>query len=432
MTPLKFCAHCQRIMKCVSLFSCAGFGDLGLESAGVHTISACELVAERANLLRANFPNTKVFEGDIWQMQDEIVRHAEDELADDELDIIIASPPCQGYSSNGMGRISQQIRKGKRDANDPRNRLILPAVNIIRRLKPKLVIIENVPGMRHSTIVNEAGVREDMGAFLYRSLPDHVLASAVLNTADYGVPQTRRRLITLGIRVDLTSECRSEQIFHESPSFLHPKPTHGTADTQPHVSLRQCIGHLPKLDSVHRPRDDKDPFHRVPTWKPPQYACMKATPEGETAFHNTRCVSCGTHNANIRLVRCERCHTLLPRPLIQEKNGAWRLIRAFKTAYRRMHWDKPANALTTNSGVISSDVKGHPTEHRVLSLREIMIVATVASYPGTTYDFRYTFPQGDSDRLIREVLGECIPPLLTSVIMTHLAALLSPSAPCDV
>ena len=74
-----------------------------------------------------------------------------------------------------------------------------------------------------------------------------------------------------------------------------------------------------------------------------------------------------------------------------------------------MRWSKPSNALTTNSGVISSDVKGHPDQNRVLSLREIMIIATVSSFPSSDYKWTYEF--NTKDKVIRDVLGECIPPL---------------------
>lgn len=402
-------------MKCVSLFSCAGLGDIGLKAAGVETISACELLADRATMMKMNFPDTKIFQGDIWTFQDAIVSHALSVLEDRQLDLIIASPPCQGYSSNGMGRITSQIKKGNRSKDDPRNRLLIPAINIMKELNPKFIIIENVPGMRHANVLNETGEYESVFSLIHRTLPNFVFRSTVLNTADYGVPQTRRRLITIGIQQEMTRETRTASVFHVMPSFLHATPTHAP------VTLRECCYHLPTLDSMHQTACKDDVYHRVPKWNASQYFCMQHTPEGESAFNNKICAHCAHINDDMRIVYCEQCSLLLPRPCTQNADGSWRLVSAFKTSYRRMLWDKAANTLTTNSGVISSDVKGHPEQNRVLSLREIMIVASISGYPGSEKSFEYEF--GGDDKLIRDIIGECIPPLFAYKLMCHLKKL---------
>jgi site-specific DNA-cytosine methylase len=95
-----------------------------------------------------------------------------------------------------------------------------------------------------------------------------------------------------------------------------------------------------------------------------------------------------------------------------------------------MKWDQPASTLTMNSGVISSDVKGHPDQHRVLSLREILILSTLDlplwkkeySFEGVSYG-RMTNDQSFSSRLIREVIGESIPPLVMKILVKHLLLL---------
>jgi DNA (cytosine-5)-methyltransferase 1 len=405
--------------KCVSLFSCAGFGDLGLEKAGIRTISACELVKERADLLQTNFPNTRVFNGDVWELQEDIINHALSELQGEPLFMMIISAPCQGASSNGIGRIKNQIKKGKRSKDDPRNRLILPAINIIQKLQPKFLVIENVPGMRHTHIKNEFDTYESILLIIARKLENYVLRSNVLNTADYGIPQTRKRLITLGIRQEYTHEIKLDDIFSETLSFLHPDTTHGDGKL-PHVTLRNAIGHLPELDAVHNPIDVCDSFHCVPKWNSMQHFCMLHTPEGQTAFDNEKCAICHTINQNKKSIACLHCGSILPRPITQKNE--MRIIKAFKTSYRRMWWDRPGNAITTNSGVISSDVKGHPSQNRVLSLREIMIVSSICSYSNGPESFEYHFPPSEK-RLIRDVIGECIPPLLSYKIALHFLSL---------
>ena len=105
-------------------------------------------------------------------------------------------------------------------------------------------------------------------------------------------------------------------------------------------------------------------------------------------------------------------------------------MRGFRTSYRRMKWDEPAGTLTMNSGVISSDLKGHPDQHRVLSLREILILGTL-DHPRWKRNYRFEgVPLGRveagidfSPRLVRQVVGESIPPLAMVSLVEHLAAL---------
>lgn len=402
--------------KCVSLFSCAGLGDVGLEKAGIETISACEIIKERADLMQHNFPNTRIFNGDIWLLQDEIINHAEENLKGETLFMMIISAPCQGASSNGIGCIKNQIRKGKRERDDPRNRLILPAIAIIKRLRPKFLLIENVPGMRFTSILNEYDQYETIFSILHRQLREFVLRSTILNTAHYGVPQSRRRLITLGIYNTFTDESRIPDFYDENLSFLHPPATHGV--DQPLVTLSTCLSKMPFLDAKTKLQDERDALHRIPKWNDMQYFCMAHTPPGGTAFDNVKCVHCDGDTLDKTQIHCQHCHHVMPRPYVELKDGTKRLIKAFKTSYKRMNWDVPGNALTTNSGVISSDVKGHPCENRVLSLREILILAGIGRYPGNDILFEYDFNTG-CDRLIRHVIGECIPPLLSFRIATH-------------
>lgn len=168
----------QKNATCVSLYSCAGIGDLGLKSCGIETIVANELLVERAKLMQNNFPETAVICGDIWTNQDSIVETAQDRLFGKQLDLIMASPPCQSMSSNGRGAMSAACKRGKRVEEDLRSSLIIPVIDLTLRLMPKAVIIENVAGMRKEVITNECGDKELILDMLYRRLPDYVLRSA--------------------------------------------------------------------------------------------------------------------------------------------------------------------------------------------------------------------------------------------------------------
>lgn len=416
-----------------SIFSGGGLGDVGVEwGAGIPVLAACEIVPSRAALLRANFPGTKVLEGDIWDLHEAYVAFFRKQLGGKPPWLITLSPPCQGMSSNGAGRISSSIRSGLRPQEDERNRLILPGIKVLEKLTPDWFILENVRRMENTVIRNENGKPENILHGLGRRLHPlgYTLRSSILDFRDYGVPHHRERLITIGCRIrSLTAKhAPVRNIYAKEASVFHPVPTHGGVGQLPQVSLRQAIGHLSTLDAQTRLFDRSDPYHCVPKWNQRQYDWMKATPEGQTAFDNFKCLDCGKRMKDPDQVTCS-CGSPLPRPQIGYGSDA-RLVRGFRSSYRRMRWDQPGSTLTMNSGVISSDLKGHPDQHRVLSLREIMILATLdrPDWP-KTYDFegvrygRMGQEETFSKKLIREVVGESIPPLAMKRIVERLMEL---------
>ena len=101
----------------VSLFSSSGIGDLGLQANGIDTVIANELLPQRMQLFLHNHHETKGFCGDIWKMKDEIVSYYKDTFETSPF-LLIATPPCQGMSSNGMGTILNNLKKGIRPQFD--------------------------------------------------------------------------------------------------------------------------------------------------------------------------------------------------------------------------------------------------------------------------------------------------------------------------
>ena len=416
-----------------SLFSGGGLGDVGIEwGAGVPVIAASELVPSRAALLRANFTNTKVFEGDICREKDHYISYCKKKLAGKKPWLLTLSPPCQGMSSNGAGKLSAAVKAGNRSSEDPRNRLILPGIDIVAKLQPDWFVLENVRRMENTIIRNERNRPENILSCLSRRLHPlgYTIRANILDFRAYGVPHHRERLITIGCRIPgvVSSVSPIEPIYSTCLSPLHPIPTHGPMCNLPYVSLRDAIGHLPALDARTKLSDSEDPYHCIPPWNEKQYFWMRHTPEGQTAFDNLQCPDCQKIASNPIAVRCS-CGTSLPRPQ-KEVKGRSRLVHGFRSSYRRMNWNKPASTLTMNSGVISSDVKGHPVQNRVLSLREILILSTL-DHP--LWKDRFTFrgiPFGRmkknelfSKKLIREVVGESIPPLAMLKIIERLKQL---------
>ena len=96
-------------------------------------------------------------------------------------------------------------------------------------------------------------------------------------------------------------------------------------------------------------------------------------------FEGWKCVKCGEKNRKSKSVcGCGNVNKGM------KFSTQRRLIRGFKTSYRRLRWDHPSSTITMNSGVISSDMKGHPEQNRVLSVREILMLSTLQSHPAET------------------------------------------------
>lgn len=415
-------------LSAICLFSSAGIGELGLEAAGLDILLASELVPYRVDLYKENFPGAEVVQGDIWETYPEVVERATELLAGDELFLLYATPPCQGMSTNGSGRLKWEIDSGRRDHEDPRNRLIIPTMEVARQLRPRFLLLENVPQMMNTVIRNEADEPESILDFVQRQLgSEYVGCGEVLACEEFGIAQRRRRLVSVFTRDPLASAyfVANGRSFIDD-SMKSPGPT-----------LAEAIGELPSLDAVRGRNEciDFHPQHRVPLMNPLKHWWVENTPEGSTAFNNqcvnAQCLSRETRGHVEELVDgrwvarkdtpifCAECGELLPRPTVEEKDGTVRPLKGFHSAYRRMRWDQPARTITQNFIYEASDNKIHPSQHRVLSVYEAMILQTI-----DRYDFRFEVDGKDIGiPRIAEVIGESVAPLLIEIVVSKLVAL---------
>ncbi len=411
----------------ISLFSSSGIGDLGLKANNIDTVINCELLTDRMSLFHNNFPNCKNFLGDIWKLEDSIIDYYRDNYHTKPF-LILATPPCQGMSSNGMGKMLNDYRKGKRNLFDERNRLIIPTVKIIKALKPKWVILENVPNMGNTFIEYDNGIINIID-YIKKELDDeYVINPNVIDVADYGVPQHRKRLITV-----MTRTKEGKKYFLQNKT-LFPKATHAKqADifTKPWITVRQAIEHLPVLQAIKGKNICKqNPLHKVPLLDEKKLFWIKNTPEGKSAFDN-QCINplCGYKGNKIHGAKkdenginkaytqtplyCEKCGALLPRPYTENSSTHEKTImKGFVSAYKRMSWDEPASTLTQNFQYACSDNKVHPSQDRVLSLYEGLVIQTISQYP---YSFVIDGKQV-SDSLIRDTIGESVPPKVIDLL----------------
>lgn len=177
---------------CVDLFSGAGGLSLGFEWAGFKCIAALDIYNEALETYKHNFPNTKVFKGDIRKssVKKTLVNFVKEYLKktqQDTLDALIGGPPCQGFSLAGF-----------RLVEDPRNNLYKDFLEIAYELQPKFIVIENVEGLR--SFLNgkvEEKILMDLESIGYQP------SVATLNAVWYGVPQYRKRVIFIANKLGI-------------------------------------------------------------------------------------------------------------------------------------------------------------------------------------------------------------------------------------
>jgi len=199
----------------ISLFAGCGGSSLGYKWAGYKELLAIDYEENAVETFKLNFPEVPCWKKDIRQVTGkEILEFCK--LKKKQLDLLDASPPCQGFSLSG-----------KRKVDDPRNDLFLEFVRLIKELKPKVFVMENVAGM----ILGPMKGRFIEIMTILKALPYRVKCKR-MNAKYYGVPQSRQRLIWIGIRKDLNKE-----------------PTYPTPDRKV-ITAREALKGLPLDDSV--------------------------------------------------------------------------------------------------------------------------------------------------------------------------------------
>ncbi|MBQ9217843.1 MAG: DNA cytosine methyltransferase [Muribaculaceae bacterium] len=367
----------------LSLFSNVGIAEAGLDKLDVEIIFANELLKDRASFYAAVHPTTQMIQGDITNdaLRETIVQKA----IESNVNLILATPPCQGMSE-----------AGNRLDFDKRNQLILYAVDVINRVKPAFAIIENVPTILKTKIVFKGEVMM-IPDYLKRELSEYRFNEETLIKAmDHGIPQMRERNIYLLVRKDIN-------VKWEFP----PK--------EEIITLRKAIGYLPSIDPLLREgveftlqkfphfleKKEKglklSKWHFPPTHSWKQVEWMMHTPSGKSAIYND---------------------VYYP----QKADGI--PVVAHHNHYRRMNWDKPARTITQNNGVISSLACVHPgrkyvengatlySDPRVLTIYELLIVSSLP--------LDWQIPSWAKESFIRKVIGEGIPSRLITVIVEQL------------
>lgn len=173
----------------ISLFAGCGGSSLGYSMAGYRKLLAVEWDANAVETFRLNFPDVPVYHGDIAKLSvDECLQMMN--LRPGELDVLDGSPPCQGFST-----------AGKRNLDDPRNQLFREYARLLQGLKPRVFVMENVSGM-------VKGKMKLVFADILRELKvsGYHVSARLMNAMYFNVPQSRQRMIFIGVREDLGIE----------------------------------------------------------------------------------------------------------------------------------------------------------------------------------------------------------------------------------
>lgn len=202
----------------------------------------CETLRKRMAYYGYTNIDKKVIEDDINSTN--ILDKIDVARSGEDVDIIIGGPPCQAYSTAG------RVRDSKKMANDPRNYLFESYVHILEHYQPKFFVFENVPGLLSANVEGKPIFPRVITSLshLYQVLDDpHILLH---NTANYGVPQTRKRIIIMGVRKDLLDKVNILDLYRDlSKTHWDPEmPELERENLLPFVDVRQAIGDLPFVE----------------------------------------------------------------------------------------------------------------------------------------------------------------------------------------
>lgn len=401
-------------LRAVSLFSNCGAGDVGYRNSGFSFDVMAELDPRRLEVCLLNHPGAIGVAGDLRKTWTKVVKEYRARAGDRRPALLCACPPCQGMSSARAGKGRHEDADA--GSKDERNLLVTVIAKVAERLNPAVVVVENVPAfftrrVRHPKDNQAISAANYLIAHLAN---DYVAFPMVSDLCDFGVPQSRNRAFLTFVRRDLAG-LRELIRLGRAP---YPRPTHADdyAGNQP-ITLAQALDSfgLPELDA-RSPEcaraEGYGGFHAVPVWNERVYSMVAAIPpgSGQSAWENNTCLHCGAICALEDAVFCSGCGATLPKPIVMEEDGSFRLVRGFKSSYRRMHRDRPAATVTTASGHIGSDYTIHPTQNRVLSVMECALLQT----------FPQNFCWGDAlEKLghtnVREMIGEAVPPAFTAL-----------------
>lgn len=369
----------------VDLFCGSGGLSYGFQQAGFDVRVGVDLDAAACETFKANHKGAEAIVSDIRKVTaDQLLEHTDGVFPD----VVVGGPSCQGFST-----------VGPRDFNDPRNAQFREFVRLVRDLKPRCVLMENVVGLllyKKGAVGRQ--VCELFGELGYR------MEAKILLAADFGVPQLRRRVFFIGSR--------------EGEPIAFPRPTHcdpslwseynlpfaemssigqknGVENLPPHITVADAISDLPPLGEL-----DGD---EVSAYEIDPQSTYQRLMRGrrKRLFNHVTSGQSPAERKMIRALKPGENWRALPKSILPKRFEKIRPYDA-STLIMRMRWERPSYTITTKSAEVTSGAFIHPEQHRTISVRE---AARLQSYPD---GFRFYGSQMEQRRQI----GNSVPPLL--------------------
>jgi len=345
----------------IDVFSGSGGLTVGLKKSGFNVVGAVEIEPHAFATYKANHPEVQAYKQDIRTVKGKSLL----ELSPSGVvDLLSGCPPCQGFSA--------LTAKYKR--SDPRNELILEMSRLVEEIQPNMVMMENVPGLptKGSKFFKQLLTKLD--------LLGYITEWGILQVADYGVPQSRQRLVLLAGK--------------GFPIHL-PRPTHSKTArdglTQ-WITLRDAIGFMPEPIVLADTKSNGGPqqynWHVIRSISSDTIKILKAAQPGASRF-------------KIPEELRPPCHK-------NREDG-------FNNVYGRMSWDQVSSTITGGCTTVSKGRFGHPEQDRTISVREAALLQT---FP---IDYIFDTPYMDH---VCEMIGNALPCNFAQVLGTQCMAAL--------
>lgn len=380
----------------VSLFSSAGVGCYGFKQEGYQCVASNELSARRMAVQKANEKcryDEGYIVGDITEpvvkkkIFDEITRWHK--LGNDSVDVLVATPPCQGIS----------VINHKKNENDiARNSLVVESVHVVKQVQPRFFVFENVQAFQKTICVPKDGAPIRIGDYIERELgADYEISGRVLNFMNYGANSSRTRTLVIGVNKRYRNYIAPIQLF---PAFRAEK------------TLRDVIGAFPELRWGEI--SDIDFYHAFRVYKPSMRSWIHDLKEGESAFDNAD--------------PQKRPHRIVDGKRIEN-------ARKNRDKYTRQLWDRFPQCITTRNDQLAAQNTIHPEQDRVLSIRELMALMTIPdSFRWVAYgleELNSLAPEQKkeiykkNEMNIRQCIGEAVPTEVMRQIACRIRGFLS-------
>ena len=377
----------------ISLFSSAGVGCYGFKMEGYHCIATNDILSRRLNIQRINNKcdlETGYVDGDITneetkkRIYDEIKKWQK--MGNDRVDVVVATPPCQGISVINH-------KKNEKDIN--RNSLVVESVEIIRNIRPRVFIIENVQAFEKTYCITKEEKTLRIGEFIRQSLGNnYVISGRVLNFMNYGSNSSRTRTLVIGVDKEYRNDFTPYEIY---PRYRHEK------------TLRDVIGNRKYMPLEWGEIQKDDFYHAFRTYDPKMRMWIHNLKEGESAFDNE--------------TPEERPHKIVNGRIVEN-------VKKNRDKYTRQKWDRFIQCIHTRNDQLAAQNTIHPVEDRVFSIRELMEMMTIPKdfkWVDYSLEILNSLPEEEKKRIykenelnIRQCIGEAVP----TAIMQQLAQII--------